>query len=167
MVGHLPAPLEHASAVSLGGRIYVLGGTAGGAATGRILSFDPSTQAAGRAGTLPGPVANAAAATVGGSAYLVGGLGKGGSPLDSIVRVTLRPVPAPTQSPGTSTTSTTTTTTTTASTTTTAATARRPVFDGHLLIADRGNNRLLVVNARKHIVWRYPGHGRPAPPGGF
>lgn len=167
VVGHLPAPLDHASAVSLDGRIYVLGGTAGGAATDRILSFDPSTRTVATAGTLPGPVSNAAAATVGGSGYLVGGLGKSGSPLNSVVRVTLRQVPA-TQPPVTSTTSTTSTSTTSTSTTTTqATTAQSPVFDGHLLIADRGNNRLLVVNARKHVLWRYPGPGRPAPPGGF
>ena len=36
-----------------------------------------------------------------------------------------------------------------------------------MLIADRGNNRLLVVNAQKQVLWRYPGPGRPAPPGGF
>jgi hypothetical protein len=40
-------------------------------------------------------------------------------------------------------------------------------FDGDLLIADRGNDRLLLVNARKQILWRYPAPGRPAPRGGF
>ena len=40
-------------------------------------------------------------------------------------------------------------------------------FDGRLLIADRGNNRLLLVDAQKRILWRYPSKGRPAPPGGF
>ncbi len=41
------------------------------------------------------------------------------------------------------------------------------VFPGHLLIADRGNNRLLLVDVHKHILWQYPAPGRPAPPGGF
>jgi len=36
-----------------------------------------------------------------------------------------------------------------------------------MLIADRGNNRLLLVNAEKRVLWRYPGPGRPGPPGGF
>jgi len=36
-------------------------------------------------------------------------------------------------------------------------------FAGLLLIADRGNNRLLVVNGHKHIVWRYPSALLPAP----
>lgn len=40
-------------------------------------------------------------------------------------------------------------------------------FDGRLLIADRGNNRLLLVDAAKRILWSYPSPGRPAPPGGF
>jgi outer membrane protein assembly factor BamB len=35
------------------------------------------------------------------------------------------------------------------------------------LIADRGNNRLLLVDSHKHILWRYPAAGRPAPAGGF
>ena len=40
-------------------------------------------------------------------------------------------------------------------------------FSGRLLIADRGNDRLLLVNAKKKILWRYPAPGRPAPKGGF
>jgi hypothetical protein len=31
---------------------------------------------------------------------------------------------------------------------------------GYLLIADRGNNRLLLVDNRKRILWRYPATGR-------
>ena len=30
---------------------------------------------------------------------------------------------------------------------------------GYLLIADRGNNRMLLVDSRKHIFWRYPKPG--------
>ena len=40
-------------------------------------------------------------------------------------------------------------------------------FAGRLLIADRGNDRLLVVNARKQVLWRFPSRAHPAPPGGF
>jgi hypothetical protein len=160
VAAHLPQPLDHASAVSLGGRIYVLGGTAGDAPTDRILSFDPASRTVRAAGTLPAPVSNAAAATAGGSGYLIGGLGRGGAPLDSVVRLSLRTVTAPTPP---------TTTTTSATTTTGSQTVAkgRPAFRGRLLIADRGNNRLLVVNAEKRVLWRYPGPGRPAPPGGF
>ena len=40
-------------------------------------------------------------------------------------------------------------------------------FAGRLLIADRGNNRLLLVNAAKQILWRYPSKRSAAPRGGF
>jgi hypothetical protein len=43
----------------------------------------------------------------------------------------------------------------------------KPAFVGRLLIADRGNNRLLVVDAAKHVLWRYPSATAPPPPGGF
>jgi hypothetical protein len=36
-----------------------------------------------------------------------------------------------------------------------------------MLIADRGNNRLLVVDAAKHVSWMYPSPTMPAPAGGF
>jgi hypothetical protein len=39
---------------------------------------------------------------------------------------------------------------------------------GYLLIADRGNNRLLLVDGRKRILWRYPRPGsRPSMPFNF
>jgi hypothetical protein len=39
---------------------------------------------------------------------------------------------------------------------------------GYLLIADRGNDRLLLVDARKRILWRYPRSGqRPSMPFSF
>ena len=38
-------------------------------------------------------------------------------------------------------------------------------IDGLVLIADRGNNRLLLVNGASRLVWRYPRAGcRPAYP---
>jgi hypothetical protein len=47
------------------------------------------------------------------------------------------------------------------------APAQHVIFRGQLLIADRGNNRLLLVDAHKHILWQYPTASRPAPTGGF
>jgi outer membrane protein assembly factor BamB len=35
------------------------------------------------------------------------------------------------------------------------------------MIADRGNNRLIVVNAEKKVLWTFPSAAHPAPPGGF
>ena len=88
--GIFPAPMSHASAVALGGRVYVLGGSVHGLPTNRILAFDPSGRGVRTAGRLPVAVSNAAAATVGGTAYLIGGVGAGGKTLDSIVTVRLR-----------------------------------------------------------------------------
>lgn len=45
--------------------------------------------------------------------------------------------------------------------------AAPPAFSGRLLIADRGNNRLLLVDAARHVLWRYPSRTAPPPPGGF
>ena len=40
-----------------------------------------------------------------------------------------------------------------------------PPLPGYLLIADRGNNRLLLVDGARHILWTYPAHARaPAMP---
>src|SRR5215471_13941933 len=36
----------------------------------------------------------------------------------------------------------------------------RGVLPGYLLIADRGNNRILLVDTRKRVLWRYPRPGR-------
>jgi hypothetical protein len=40
-------------------------------------------------------------------------------------------------------------------------------FNGKLLIADRGNNRLLVVDVAKQVLWTFPNAQAPAPPTGF
>ena len=45
--------------------------------------------------------------------------------------------------------------------------AARPPFTGQLLIADRGNDRLILVDAARHLLWSYPGRSKPPPPGGF
>jgi outer membrane protein assembly factor BamB len=155
LIGHLPQPLFHASASALGGRIYVLGGEANGVASDRIWSFDPASGKATAAGRLPLAVSGGAAVTVGSTGYLIGGKGGGGEALRSVVLLRLERVRATPSEPPAG----------------TAAKATRhsppPPFRGRLLIADRGNDRLLVVNARKKVLWRYPSHAHPAPPGGF
>ncbi|HVA59625.1 MAG TPA: hypothetical protein VNG13_03685 [Mycobacteriales bacterium] len=40
-------------------------------------------------------------------------------------------------------------------------------FAGTLLIADRGNNRLLQVTVGKRVLWVFPSHSAAAPAGGF
>jgi hypothetical protein len=154
LIGRLPEPLSHASAISLGGRVYLLGGEdAGGTVGDRVWSFDPASGKATAAGRLPLAVADGAATTVGSTGYLIGGKGRGGETLRSVVLLRLRRVKAGPQAAATAAKA--------------ARQGRRPPFRGRLLIADRGNDRLLVVNARKKVLWRYPSRGRPAPPGGF
>jgi hypothetical protein len=153
VVGHLPRPLAHASAIAIGGSIYVLGGKVSGSPSDHILAFDPSQNLASAAGRLPAPVTNAAAATLGGTGYLVGGIGPSGSPLNSVIAIKQKqvspPPPAAVHAPAT------------------ASGSSKAPFLGRLLIADRGNNRLLLVDSRKRILWRYPGPGEPVPKGGF
>ncbi len=143
VVGRLPQGLADAAAVRLGGRIYLAGGRSGGRATDAIWRFDPASRKMIHAGRLPRPVSNAAAVVAGGSAWLLGG--EDGSQLATaaLLRLATRPASAGHAAP-----------------------AAAP-FQGRLLIADRGNNRLLLVDAAKHVLWRYPSAGAPAPPGGF
>ena len=147
VLGRLPSPLAHASAVTLGGKPYVLGGTARGTPSDRILTFDPASRRTTPAGRLPEPVTNAAAASIGGRGYLIGGLGPGGAPLRSVVAIERIPVRAD-ASPKEA---------TSPASTAPESQSGGPPFRGRLLIADRGNNRLLVVNSRKRVLWRYPG----------
>ncbi len=169
-VGVLPQPLTHASAVALGGRVYIVGGrrTASGGQTASIVSIDPATALATTVGTLPSPRSDAAVAVLGGRIVVAGGENSAGAPLSSILTLTpqLRLLAELTPS--------------------LAAQARRafallgargfgavlrahprslaayeaaalrPGLPGYLLIADRGNNRILVVNPQGEIVWRFP-----------
>ncbi len=95
IVGYLPGGLSHASAVSLRGRILLLGGRLAGQTTDQILRFDPRRARAKEVGRLPAPVQNAAAGVVAGAGYLVGGLDSRGAPLTTIVVVHLTPLAAP------------------------------------------------------------------------
>ncbi len=52
-------------------------------------------------------------------------------------------------------------------TTTTIPPALVRPFAGQLLIADRGNNRLIVLDPASNVVWQYPSATAPPPPGGF
>jgi hypothetical protein len=89
VVGRLPRPLSHASAVALGGRIFILGGRTREAPTDRILSFDPSTAKIASAGRLPLRVTNAAATAVAGVGYLIGGLDARGASLATVIDLRL------------------------------------------------------------------------------
>ena len=91
VIGKLPTTLAHASAVVLGGGIFVLGGREDGSAGRDILAFDPATGATSSGGRLPLPLTNSAAAAFANSGYLVGGLDRNTSAVASVERLTPRP----------------------------------------------------------------------------
>jgi outer membrane protein assembly factor BamB len=142
IVGHLPDPRTQAAAFSLDGTIFVAGGHTPGGFSSDILRFDTDHMTFTRAGSLPAPEADTAVATIANRAYLIGGESPTARAGVVVVSETTAPVTA------------------------IAAAAKRP-FAGKLLIADRGINRLIVVDATKHVSWTYPAPGRPAPAGGF
>ncbi len=159
IVGHLPRAIYGAAAFVIHGTIYLAGGQVPhGSTQTQIDAYVPSTHKVLDAGLLPQAVAFAGYATVGSSAksigYLVGGevasqSGKDAAGIASgslTTVISLRPSPygGPAGAPG----------------------AGAP-YSGTLLVADRGNNRLVALDRARNITWKYPSAHAPAPPGGF
>ncbi|MGP8205590.1 MAG: PQQ-binding-like beta-propeller repeat protein [Acidimicrobiales bacterium] len=151
VVGELPRPIEAAVAVNLAGTVYVAGGatTAGTSSSLRpaagIYAFDAADGRLLRAGSLPVPVSNAAVAVLGTRAWVVGGELGGGTPTAAVQVLEPNPKFGTAGSPG----------------------AGSPLYGEHLLVADRGNDRLLVLDDANQVVWAYPSRSAPPPPGGF
>ena len=171
IVGQLPYPLAGASAAELAGTIYLAGGTStkappvqpgvgttqlngfatasnppttGEAPVDDIWAFNAATGKVARAGTLQVPVAYAGIAVTEGTAWLVGGETSSsmvGSVQSIRPNLTFGRVGA--------------------------AGAGSPYYGYKLLIADRGNNRLLLMDATMHISWAYPSPSLPADPLSF
>jgi len=173
VIGHLPEPLAGAAAMTVRGELFVAGGEspaaprlvpgfgttqlgpawrARGAGLGTpatrtvstVWAFDPAAKRLLPAGRLQVPVSHAAVAVSGATAWIVGGESNGS-------QVTSVQMLRPNRAFGTS----------------GAPGAGSPYFGGRLLIADRGNNRLLLLDPRMHVVWRYPSPGMPRDPLGF
>jgi outer membrane protein assembly factor BamB len=175
VVGHLPEPLTGAMAVTVDGELFVAGGQSPGAhppvpglgmtqlsrsemstwagaeasspgttTVSTIWAFDPATKRLLTAGHLQVPVSHAAVTVVHGSAWIIGGESNGR--LIAAVQM-LRPNRAfgTAAAPG----------------------AGSPFFGAKLLIADRGNNRLLLVDPNMHVAWKYPSAATPRDPLGF
>jgi hypothetical protein len=170
VAGHLPEPLAGAAAVTIGQHVYVAGGestvpqrhTPGVGTTqyplahaaapaaprtftvSTIWAFDPAARRLLVAGRLQVPVSHAGVAVTGNTAWLVGG--ESGGALTGAVQM-MRPDRAfgTAGVPG----------------------AGSPYFGAKLLIADRGNNRLLLMTDTMHVVWRYPSRTTPKDPFGF
>jgi hypothetical protein len=171
VVGQLPYPLEAAAAVNLGGNIYLAGGerpagagptlgmgatqldgwaTAAGAPTptltaeSDIWSFNPSIAAVALAGRLQVPTSHAGLAVHGNTAWLVGGE-NGSTTLGTVQMLKPNSTFGAAGAPG----------------------AGSPYFGYKLLVADRGNDRLLLMDAAMNLDWTYPNASTPANPDGF
>ncbi|MGE5291408.1 MAG: hypothetical protein ACM3ML_30245 [Micromonosporaceae bacterium] len=142
VAGHLPAPVGEATAVVIDGHVYIAGGrTKSGAVTSRVLSFDPVAVKAKTVAHLPVPAADSGGAVLGGTGYLLGGETPGTTA--RVTQLRLETVTVARQ------------------------VSHVPPFTGRLLIADRGNNRLILVNTKHQVLWSYPGKSAPPPRGGF
>jgi len=153
LAGSLPEPLAGAAAAVLDGQIYLVGGETAPAtdpaarptAVDTIWAWQSGSAHALVAGRLMVPVAHAGVVVLGSRAWLVGGESTSGSPTADVQMF------EPNKSFGTA----------------GAAGAGSPYFGDQLLIADRGNNRLLLLDDTGTITWRYPSAKAPPPPGGF
>jgi hypothetical protein len=165
-VGVLPEPLTHATAVAYGGRVYVFGGrrTVTGDQTAQIVEIDPATAVASVVGSLGRGLSDAAVARVGAAILLAGGEDSAGRPQGEVLSLTphlrlvaARPPRAAAQlaalerrgygealraHPS--------------SIAPYEAAAARPGLPGYLLIADRGSDRILVVDPLGRVLWRFP-----------
>ncbi|HXD70498.1 MAG TPA: PQQ-binding-like beta-propeller repeat protein [Gaiellales bacterium] len=144
-VGSLPQPLMHAEAAALGGVMYVIGGiTAAGRPTDQVVAVTPSGRAHVVA-RLPHPLSDAGVAATPAGLVIVGG-SDGTRPVSSVLRLgwttahararrhhrgAAGPLPAMFHGP----------------------------LPGDLLIADRGNNRMLIVTPAHHVIWQFPRPG--------
>ena len=146
-LGTLPVPVAHAAAITLSNLAYIIGGRdASDRSVATVDSIDPTSGAITHLPPLRHPVADAGAVSGPGGALLLGGWR--GIAVPQVLSASLV---APTEPARAS------------PTPSSVDPARIRPFAGSFLIADRGNNRLLVMNARKHIVWRYPAPDLPAP----
>jgi outer membrane protein assembly factor BamB len=130
----------------------------GGITLTQIYAFSPSTGKLLPAGWLPQADAFAGYTTVGTGAkavgYLVGGevtsqagnlqAGVASGSLQSVISLRPSPYGGPAGSAGSG-----------------------APYQGTLLIADRGNDRLIALDTARNTTWQYPSATMPPPPGGF
>jgi hypothetical protein len=90
VVGKLPQPMSHATALILDDQIFIAGGRSGTTPSATIFRLDQSSGAVVPAGHLPGAVSDAGSVVVEGVGYLVGGeVASTAEPLNTVVM--LRP----------------------------------------------------------------------------
>jgi outer membrane protein assembly factor BamB len=186
VAGHLPQPLRYAAVTAVGGRIVIAGGMAPNGPSRQVLAFDPATGRTSAIGSLPEPLSHAAAATLGGYVYVIGGRDAAGSPVQTITVVdprtgmsgsagVLRQPVSDEAAVGLGSAimvmggrdaggATARVLELTPRTGARATASLRPgsdpsVLPGDLLIADKANNRLLLVSPTGRIVWSFPRRG--------
>ena len=141
-VGSLPRPLMHAGAGVLGGVVYVVGGLTGAGAPVRTVTAIHPDGSVTPAARLPVPLSDAGVVTLPGRMVVIGG-STGSGPTRQVLQIAMEPIVAHTPA-----------------THPKDAAAPPPMFrgalPGDLLIADRGNNRMLIVNPRHKVLWRFP-----------
>jgi outer membrane protein assembly factor BamB len=145
IVGQLPVALSGAAAGVLGGTVYLAGGRTPRGAAEAIYAFQPQGASFLRAGSLRVPTANAGATVSDGRLWIVGGESADGHPNFAVQMVVPNAGFGRAGEPG----------------------AGSPFFGDRLLVADRGNDRLLLLNDRDRRIWIYPSRRRAAPHGGF
>jgi hypothetical protein len=152
VVGELPIPLAGAAAADLGGTIYVAGGesTKVGNLSGlhesrAVYAWDARHHRALFAGRLFVAVSHAGVGVLGDRAWLVGGEIASNVVTGDVQMLEPNAKFGYAGQPG----------------------AGSPYYGDRLLIADRGNNRLLVLSDRNRVIWQYPSAHASAPPGGF
>ena len=163
-IGRLPCAVTGAAGAVVDNHIYVAGGVTSSAsaadasaaasrssptasatmAVADIWAFDATRTKVLSAGSLPTPVAYAGVQVVGQRAWIVGGE-NAGTPVQSVQMFT------PNSGFGAA----------------GAVGAGSPYYGGKLLVADRGNNRILLLDTANRVVWNYPSTYAAAPPGGF
>ncbi|MGZ4124730.1 MAG: outer membrane protein assembly factor BamB family protein [Actinomycetota bacterium] len=159
----LPDPVGHAAAFADGGVVYLLGGLdAAGTAVSTVTSVDTSTGTVTPEQRLPAAVSDAAVASTPGGAVLVGGW-RGGHALDQVLLARVGPPSRPAASAPAGSGSAGSVSSSSLNTNAERTAAGIRPFAGLLLVADRGNNRLLVLNPSGHVVWSYPSPALPAP----
>jgi len=118
--------------------------TPGTSTVSTIWTFDPATGKLLTAGRLQVPVSHAGVTVSGTRAWLVGGESNG-VPVSAVQMLTPNPRFGTAGALG----------------------AGSPYFGMQLLIADRGNNRFLVMDSSMHVTWTYPSPTSPPDPYGF
>ncbi len=157
---HLPVPIEGASAFTLNNEVLVAGGLSNtteniplGVGTTQVPGINVNSNSLTqntiwalntnsgtflKAGILQVPTANAGVAVSNNKAWIIGG--EYNSQVIGVVQVvSLNPSFGIAGTKG----------------------AGSPYYGGSLMIADRGNNRILVMNTSKQIIWKYPSSTTP------